>query len=55
MSDELAALTERDGEWFIGFCPEVTGENGRGLTEQECREGLSQAIKLILEDRREDR
>ncbi len=55
MSDEFTALIERDGEWFIGFCPEVPGANGQGTSEAECRESLAQAIGLILEDRREGR
>jgi predicted RNase H-like HicB family nuclease len=45
---------EQDGEWFIGYCPEIPGANGQGRTAEECRANLSEAIALILEDRRED-
>lgn len=45
---------ERDGEWFIAYCPEVPGANGQGRTIEECRQNLSEAITLILEDRRDD-
>jgi hypothetical protein len=31
-----------------------TGANGRGVTKEEAKESLSQAIALILEDRRSD-
>jgi predicted RNase H-like HicB family nuclease len=54
MSNEFTAVIERDGEWFVGFCPEIPGANGQGRTLEECRSNLAQAIELILEDRRED-
>jgi predicted RNase H-like HicB family nuclease len=54
MSGEFTAVFERDGEWVIAFCPEVPGANGQGRTEEEAAESLAEAIKLILEDRRED-
>lgn len=54
MRNEFTAILERDGEWFIGYCPEVPGANGQGHTEEECRHSLSEAIALILADRRED-
>ena len=54
MRNELTSVIEEDGEWFIGYCPEIPGANGQGRTIEECRESLSQAIALILEDRRED-
>jgi predicted RNase H-like HicB family nuclease len=54
MHNEFTAVIERDGEWFIGYSPEVPGANGQGTTRVECLESLSDAIALILEDRRED-
>lgn len=54
MSGEFTAVFERDGEWVIAFCPEVPGANGQGRTEDEATASLADAIKLILEDRRED-
>jgi predicted RNase H-like HicB family nuclease len=54
MRNEFTSVIEEDGEWFIGYCPEIPGANGQGRTVEECRESLSQAIALILEDRRED-
>ncbi len=53
MTNEFTGIFERDGEWYIGYCPEVSGANGQGKTLEECRESLIAAIKLILEDRRE--
>ncbi len=54
MSNEFTAVFERDGDWYIGYCPEVPGANGQGRTMDECRESLVEAIRLILEDRRTD-
>jgi len=54
MKNEFTAVIERDGDWYIGYCPEVPGTNGQGRTLEECRESLAAAVALILEDRRED-
>lgn len=54
MHNEFTAIIERDGDWFIAYCPEVPGANGQGTTKEEARESLVEAIELILEDRRED-
>jgi predicted RNase H-like HicB family nuclease len=54
MHNEFTAIYERDGDWFIAYCPEIPGANGQGRTKEECRANLAEAIKLILEDRRED-
>ena len=54
MHNEFTAVFERDGECYIAYCPEIPGANGQGRTKQEARESLVGAIRLILEDRRED-
>ena len=54
MPNEFTAVIERDGDWFVAWCPEVPEANGQGKSIEECRDNLSQAIALILEDRRED-
>ena len=54
MRNEFTAVIERDNEWFIAYCPEIPGANGQGKTKEEALEGLSGAISLILEDRRDD-
>ena len=54
MHNEFTAIIEQDEEWFIAYCPEIPGANGQGRTTEECSENLAEAIKLILEDRRED-
>jgi predicted RNase H-like HicB family nuclease len=54
MHNEFTAIIERDGDWFIAYCPEIPGANGQGRTKEECLQNLSDAINLILQDRRED-
>jgi predicted RNase H-like HicB family nuclease len=54
MKNEFTSIIERDGDWYIAFCPEVPGANGQGRTKDEARESLAAAIALILDDRRED-
>ena len=54
MRNEFTAIIERDGDWYISHCPEIPGANGQGRSADESRQNLSDAIALILEDRRED-
>ena len=54
MHNEFTAIVEKDGDWFIAYCAEVPGANGQGKTKEECLANLSEAISLILEDRRQD-
>jgi predicted RNase H-like HicB family nuclease len=54
MHNEFTAIFERDGEWVIAYCPEIPGANGQGRTKTEARSSLAEAIRLILEDRREE-
>jgi len=53
MRSEFTTVIERDGEWFVAWSPEIPGANGQGRSIAECRESLSAAIRLILDDRRE--
>ncbi len=54
MHNEFTAVFERDGEWYVAYCPEIPGANGQGRTKDEARRSLADAITLILKDRRED-
>ncbi len=48
-------MYHRKGRRLVySYCPEIPGANGQGRTEEECRENLSEAIALILQDKRED-
>lgn len=54
MHNEFTAVIEKDGDWYVAYCLEVPGANGQGKTVEECKQSLSEAIALILEDRRQD-
>jgi predicted RNase H-like HicB family nuclease len=54
MANEFTAIVEKDGEWFIAYSPEIPGANGQGRCKEEALASLSEAIGLILRDRRED-
>ena len=54
MRNEFTAVIERDGKWYVAYCPEIPGGNGQGRTKAEARKSLAEAIALILEDRRQD-
>ena len=54
MRNEFTAIIEKDGKWYVAYCPEIPGANGQGKTKAEARESLAEAIALILEDRREE-
>ena len=54
MHNEFTAIVEQDDKWFVAYCPEIPGANGQGKTKAECLKSLSEAIDLILEDRRDD-
>jgi hypothetical protein len=49
--NESTAIIEREGDWFIAYCPEIPGANGQGRTQEEAKQSLAEAIELILEDR----
>jgi len=55
MRNEFTAVIERDGDWYVAYCPEIPGANGQGRTKDGARANLAEAIALILEDRRKTR
>lgn len=54
MHNEFTAIVERDNDWFVAYSPEVPGTNGQGKTKSQALNSLSEAIELVLADRRED-
>jgi predicted RNase H-like HicB family nuclease len=53
MRNRYMAVVQRDGKWFIAFCPEVPEANGQGKTREECLQSLAAAIELVLDYKRE--
>ena len=54
MHNEFTAIIEKNEDWYIAYCAEIPGANGQGKTREECLKNLSEAIGLLLEDRRQD-
>ena len=54
MRNEFTAVIEQEGDWFAAWSPRIPGANGQGSSVEECRASLGAAIRLILEDLRED-
>jgi len=50
----FTAIFEKGEKYYIGYCVEIPGANGQGKTIEECRQNLIEAIKLVLEDRKND-
>ena len=44
MRNEFTAVVERDGRWYIAYCPEIPGANGQGKTKAAALRSLSDAI-----------
>ena len=54
MHNEFTGIIEKDEDWYIAYCAEIPRANGQGKTKKECLKNMTEAIKLILEDRRQD-
>ncbi len=54
MRNEFTAIIEKDGKWYIAYCPEIPGANGQGRTREEAKKSLAEAIELILDERRQE-
>ena len=54
MSEQIfTAVFEQDDSWWVAWCEEVPGAVTQGETIDEARENLKDAIRLVLEVRRE--
>lgn len=54
MHNEFTAIVGKDEDWFFAYCAEIPGANGQGKTKEECLKSHSEAIELILQDRRQN-
>jgi predicted RNase H-like HicB family nuclease len=54
MESKFTAIIEKDGEWYIAYCPEIPGANGQGKSVEKAKESLAAAIALIMADRLQD-
>lgn len=54
MEDFTAVFERGEDGWWVASCAEIPEAITQGETLEEARENLKDAIRLVLEDRRED-
>ncbi|HYX68811.1 MAG TPA: type II toxin-antitoxin system HicB family antitoxin [Terriglobales bacterium] len=45
---QLTAVIEREGKWYVAFCPELDIAS-QGKTIEEARKNLQEAVELFFE------
>jgi predicted RNase H-like HicB family nuclease len=53
MGQLTAVFEQRPDGWWVAYIEEVPGVNTQGLTQDEARENLREALVLVLETNRE--
>lgn len=53
MNIRLAAVFQKVPEGYIGYVEELPGANTQGVTLEETRENLKEAIELVFEAKRQ--
>jgi predicted RNase H-like HicB family nuclease len=48
MDEHYTAVTQQQGEWWIGWVEEVPGVSSRGATRAELLENLGSALEVML-------
>ncbi|MBF0343640.1 MAG: type II toxin-antitoxin system HicB family antitoxin [Nitrospirae bacterium] len=51
--EKFTAIFERDGDYWIGYVEELPGANTQGVTLDEVRENLREAVSMVIEANRE--
>ncbi len=53
MKEILTAIFEKSPQGYIGYVEELPGANTQGVTLEETRRNLTEAIQLVLEANRQ--
>jgi len=54
MKPQFTAITFKEDDMYVGWCPEVKGANGQGTTREECLKDIAAAVETMLEYYREE-
>ena len=54
MHYNFTAIFEKGEKYYIGYCMEIPEANGQGESIEECKQSLIEAIKLVIEDQKND-
>ena len=49
MKLDFTAVVFNDGEWYVGWCPEIKGANGQGKTRKDCLADLAASVETMLD------
>lgn len=49
----VTGVIQKRGDWYIGYVEEIAGVNTQGVTIDEVRENLKEALELVIEANRE--
>ncbi|GAB6068090.1 type II toxin-antitoxin system HicB family antitoxin [Methylothermus subterraneus] len=52
--NQFTAIIKKEGDWWIGWVEEVPGANAQERTKEELLASLQEAVRDILEIRREE-
>jgi predicted RNase H-like HicB family nuclease len=52
MSREFTAVFQKKGRYYVAYVEEAPRANTQGLTLEEARENLKEALALVLEENR---
>ncbi|MCK4473831.1 type II toxin-antitoxin system HicB family antitoxin [Candidatus Parcubacteria bacterium] len=52
MARQFTAVYKKSGKWYLGWIEEIPGVNTQGMTFEEVKENLKEALLLILETNR---
>jgi len=50
MAKKFSAIYTKEGEWWAAYVAEVPGANAQGITLDEARENLRDALSMVLEE-----
>lgn len=54
MESTYTAITQQDGEWWVGWIEEIPGVNAQEKTKEELMASLREILKEALEFNREE-
>ena len=54
MKSNYTAITQQDGEWWVGWIEEIPGVNAQEKTKEELMASLRKILKEALEFNREE-
>ena len=48
MKPNYTAVVFKNGDWYVGWCPETKGSNGQGKTRKACLKDLAASVETMI-------